>query len=118
MDSTTKWNKIDSAIFFFERRFKELGIAFADSRAVEPDVELMIQAETKYLRNENEYLKKREFPAYLIKDDERYLCPKCKTEIRDTNVKYCSNCGHRIVLKYEREDYRTPDEKIVRILNR
>jgi DNA-directed RNA polymerase subunit RPC12/RpoP len=104
MNYAAKWNKIDSAIFFFENRIKELGKAIVDSKEAEPDVELMIQAETEHLRNENEHLKKREIPAYLIKnDDGQYLCPKCMTEISDITAKYCFNCGHRIILKYEKK---------------
>lgn len=97
MNYAAKWNKIDSIIFFCENKFKEFKRAIEDSNAEEPDVELMIAAETEYLRKENEDLKKREMPLYLIEEGANVLCPKCNTQLQDTNVKYCSNCGHRVI---------------------
>lgn len=93
MNYAANWNKLDSIIFFFENKIRSV---IRERKEDEPDVELMIQAETEHLRAENETLKKRETPAYLIEDAGQYLCPKCKKEIVDT-VKYCPNCGHRVM---------------------
>lgn len=97
MNYAARWNKIDSVIFFCENKIKELGTAIADSRAAEPDVELMILAETEHLRAENENLKRRELPVYLIEENGQYFCPKCRAKALTAEVKYCSNCGHRVI---------------------
>lgn len=93
MNFAANWNRLDSFIFFCESKIR--GIV-TEQKEEEPDVELMIEAETEYLRRENEDLKKREIPVYLIEEDGRYFCPKCRMEIMDA-VKYCSNCGHRVM---------------------
>ncbi len=97
MNYAANWNKLDSIIFLLENKISEVRAAIQDSADTEPDVELMIQAETKHLRSENEELKKREIPIYLVMDEGHYFCPKCKSEIIDANAKYCFNCGHRII---------------------
>ncbi len=96
MNYATNWNKLDSIIFFLESKIDLIKALISDSNDADPDVELMIKAETEHLKAENETLKKRETPAYLIEDKGQYLCPKCRMEIVDT-VKYCSNCGHRVM---------------------
>lgn len=104
MNYAAKWNRIDSIIFFFENKIKEIGNAIADSKESEPDAELMILAETEHLRNENETLKKREHPIYMIEENGKYHCPKCHNVLHDVNVKYCSNCGHRLIKHIERDE--------------
>lgn len=93
MNFAANWNRLDSFIYLCESKIKDI---ITEQKEDEPDVELMIQAETEYLRRENEDLKKREFPTYLIEEDGRYFCPKCRMEILDA-VKYCPNCGHRVM---------------------
>lgn len=93
MNFAANWNRLDSFIFFCESRIKDI---ITEQKEDEPDVELMIQAETEYLRRENEDLKKREIPVYLIEEDGQYFCPKCRMKIMDA-VKYCPNCGHRVM---------------------
>ena len=97
MNYTANWNILDSIIFFVEGKISRVKAAVKDSKEEDPDVELLIQAETEHLRIENETLKKRETPAYLIEDKGQYLCPKCRAKIINTNVKYCSNCGRRVI---------------------
>lgn len=97
MGYAAKWNKIDSVIFFCESKLKGLKQAITDGAAADPDPEEMILAETEHLRNENERLKNREIPLYLIKDGEQYFCPKCQIQVPDPMKRYCSNCGHRII---------------------
>lgn len=96
MNYTANWNMLDSIIFSLEGKIGRVKAAVKDSKDDDPDVELMIQAETEHLRAENETLKKRETPAYLIEDEGQYFCPKCRMEIEDT-IKYCPNCGHRVM---------------------
>lgn len=96
MNFAANWNRLDSFIFFCESKIR--GIV-TEQKEEEPDVELMIEAETEYLRRENEDLKKREIPVYLIEEDGQFFCPKCRIEIKDA-VKYCQNCGHRVMRKY------------------
>ena len=96
MNYTANWNILDSIIFFVEGKIGRVKAAVKDSNDEDPDVELMIQAETEHLRAENETLKKRETPAYLIEEEGEYLCPECRKEIVDI-VKYCPNCGHRVM---------------------
>lgn len=97
MNYAANWNKIDSVIFFCESKIKELKTAIEDSRAAEPDVESMILAETEHLRVENENLKRREMPVYLIEENGHYFCPKCQEKVPEAEVRYCSNCGHRLI---------------------
>lgn len=96
MNFAANWNRLDSFIFFCESKIRDI---ITEQKEEEPDVELMIEAETEYLRRENEDLKKREIPVYLIEEDGQYFCPKCRIEIKDA-VKYCQNCGHRVMRKY------------------
>ena len=105
MNYAAKWNKLDSVILFCERKLKELKQAIAESAESDPDPEEMILAETEHLRNENEKLRKREIPLYLIEDGERYFCPKCQVQVPDPGIKYCSNCGHRVMKKYSKLEY-------------
>lgn len=100
MNYTANWNILDSIIFFVEGKVRRVKSAVKNSKDEDPDVELMIQAETEHLRIENETLKKRETPAYLIEDAGKCLCPKCRMEIVET-VKYCPNCGHRVMRAIE-----------------
>lgn len=98
MNYAAKWNKIDSFISFCESTLKEFKAAMSAGNVEEPDVELIIAAETEYLRKENEILKKRETPLYLIEEGTNVICPKCKAQIQqNADVKYCWNCGHRVL---------------------
>lgn len=92
-----KWNRFDSMIFLLESKVKKLKAAIEDSSSKEPDVESIIAAETEYLKHENEKLKEREMPVYLIEDGSTVVCPKCNYHLPDVEVKYCPNCGHRVI---------------------
>lgn len=98
MSFVADWNKIDSFIFFCENKIKKI---IGEQKEDEPDVELMIQAETEHLRNENENLKRREIPIYLTEEGDKFFCPKCRTEIVD-DVKYCPNCGNRVMRTFRK----------------
>ncbi len=96
LNYVANWNCLDSIILFCENKTRRLKEAFRDSKETEPDVELMIQVETEYLRAENESLKKRELPTRLIEQDGEYICPRCQHKQSDPLVRYCANCGHRV----------------------
>lgn len=97
MNCVEKWNKLDSIIYFFESKIGALRNLACNDEESEPDVEMMIQAETEHLRNENENLKKREIPVRLVEEGGMFFCPKCRNQLSDSDVKYCANCGHRVV---------------------
>lgn len=101
MSFTANWNKLDSFIFFCENKINAIREVAHDTEQSEPDVELMIQAETEHLKKQNESMKKREIPAYLIEEKGEYFCPKCQYKQSDPQVKYCANCGHRVITKIE-----------------
>ena len=94
----TKWNILDY-IFFIMDQLVNLAIEYK----TEPDVECMIEAETKYLKAENESLMELQYPKKVIKDERNYCCPnsKCKKEISSVliekyKIKFCPECGQRI----------------------
>lgn len=97
MSLAVDWNRLDSMIFSLENKVKEIKAAIEDSSCEEPDVESIIAAETEYLQHENDKLKERETPVYLIEDGKSVICPKCHFHLPDTEAKYCSNCGHRVI---------------------
>lgn len=99
MNFAANWNCLDSFIYFCERKIRDI---ITEQKEEEPDVELMIQAETKHLRRENENLKRREIPIYLTEEGDKFFCPKCRTEIVD-DVKYCPECGHRVMREIRSE---------------
>ena len=97
MNHTANWNMLDSIIFSLEGKLGQVKAAVKDSKDEDPNVELLIRAETKHLRAENESLKKREHPLYLIEENGQIICPKCKVRQMDSDIKYCFNCGHRVI---------------------
>lgn len=97
LDITSNWNIFDKMIFSIEHKMKTILESIHDSSGSEPDVELMIAAETEHLQKENEKLKKREVPVYLVENDGNVLCPKCNTHLGNVTVNYCPNCGHRVI---------------------
>lgn len=99
----TKWNAIDSIIFTLEKQTKKMIDIVKDYREEEPDAEVMIEAETKYLKEENEALKVLQFPKKAVKAEKNYICPntKCGIEISGLlidqyKIKFCPECGQRI----------------------
>ena len=110
MNHTANWNMLDSIIFSLEGKLGRVASTVKDSKDEDPNVELLIQAETEHLRAENESLKKREHPLYLIEEDGQILCPKCKTQHSDPDIKYCSYCGHRVIRHIVTDRYKAKDE--------
>ncbi len=88
---------INGRIYFIEP-VKRLSVFF--------NIEEMIAAATKELQEENEELKQYRIPGYLIEHGRAYECPACGREIsaeeieglKSKTVKYCNNCGKRIML--------------------
>lgn len=103
MNYTANWNKLDSFIFFCENQISKITASVRDNKDVEPEVELMIQAETEHLKTENESLKKRERPVPLIEEEGEFFCPKCYYKLSDLQVKYCASCGHRVMWDNEKK---------------
>lgn len=97
LDLSSHWNIIDQMIFMVEKVIKTILDGIHNSSSEEPDVELMIAAATEYLQHENERLKKREMPVYLVEEENRFICPKCQAQQQNSEVKYCFNCGHRVI---------------------
>lgn len=110
-DIVMEWNAIDRLLYNAEQlveKIKEIVLP------KEPDVELMIEIETDYLKKENERLKELYFPKKIIRTDKglNYLCPngKCGIEIptilvEQYKIKFCPECGQRIYINisaYER----------------
>lgn len=94
----SKWNILDCFFFELDKLLK-----IVKEMQAEPDVESMVEAETRYLKTENESLKSLQYPKQVTKVEENYSCPnkKCKTKIPreliiDFKIKYCPKCGQRI----------------------
>lgn len=97
MNIVKEWTKLDQIIYKIEEKIKDL-----QERNTEPDVETMIMAETEHLHQENEQLKRKQYPGMLLKQDEQYLCPDCgeiiELELIMKKKKFCPECGKRIML--------------------
>lgn len=111
LNISSRWNIVDQMFFMIEKTIKSIHEGICDAASEEPDVELMIEAETKYLRYENEKLKKREIPLYLIEKENKVLCPKCREQLQNLDVNYCSNCGHRVIRHMSKEVEKCIEEK-------
>lgn len=107
----TKWNALDSMIFFAEKLISEVAAGVKDSKDELPAPEEMIAAATRELQEENDELKKYRIPGYLIEQGGSYTCPVCQKEISDIEglksnaVKYCDSCGKRIILPAKLSPY-------------
>lgn len=93
-----EWNALDNFFYGIDKLIKVI-----KEMQAEPDVESMVEAETRYLKTENESLKSLQYPKQVIKAEENYSCPnkRCNTEISreliiDFKIKYCPECGQRI----------------------
>lgn len=100
-DIVNEWNLLDTFLYKLDIVTFKMREAFG-----KPDAESIIEAETAYLKKENEQLKKRGYPRPVIKLDRNYFCPKCNTGITKVleqyQIKYCPECGQRIFLnKYQ-----------------
>lgn len=100
---SSRWNIVDQIFYTIENTIKSLNEGIFDAASEEPDVELIIEAETEYLQRENERLKKRDIPVYLIEKENKVICPKCHAQQQNINVKYCYNCGHRVTRRINKE---------------
>lgn len=94
----TKWNILDNLFFSIEQL-----ISIAMEYKTKPDVECMIEAETQFLKIENESLKSLQYPKQVFKSNKNYICPNhhCKKEISSVlvekyRIKFCPECGQRI----------------------
>lgn len=95
-----KWNVFDSIIYKVETAFLQIKNGWKDSKEELPDTEEMIVAATKQLRQENEQLKRKLYPGYIVVEDDRYFCPDCGEPIELEQLKkFCPECGKRILKK-------------------
>lgn len=98
-----KWNKIDQCLYALEQIAAKWKESHGQLHEDPIDAETMIEAETAYLRSENEKLKKLQQPGHIICDNNKYYCPHCGMEISsllldEFKIKYCPECGKRVVL--------------------
>lgn len=98
-----KWNILDTLIYKTESMAQKKFNAFKENQNRLPDAEMMIDAATSYLQEENRKLKKLSYPKAVIKSGGSYFCPnpKCHSEISDIlieqyRIKYCTECGQRL----------------------
>lgn len=106
MSIVREWNTFDILIMKIERLIHSFNFADMSDQV---DVETMIAAETEHLQKENENLKARETPLYMLEEDAKYMCPKCQMPLQE-NDRYCSNCGHRVMKHISFGDLGTDDE--------
>lgn len=93
-----RWNLLDYFFFEIDKLFK----AVKEIQGI-PDTECIIEAETKYLKAENESLKALQYPKRVIKSGKNYVCPNKRCGILISSVlvdnyriKFCPECGQRI----------------------
>lgn len=98
-----KWNIIDTLIYKTEFALHKIFNTFKENQYGLPDTEIMIDAATSHLKEENRKLKKLSYPKPVIRSGEDYFCPnpKCHLKIPDIlmeqyQIKYCIECGQRI----------------------
>lgn len=98
----TEWNYIDKLLYKLGRGIDTVKETLF---CKEPDVEEIITAETKHLKQENKQLKELQYPRKLERKDKNYICPNanCRVEIagiliENYRIKYCPECGQRIYL--------------------
>lgn len=106
INAIMKWNAVDTIIFSIEKLISKVADEVKEAKDELPVPEEMIAAATKELKEENEELRQYRIPGYLIEHDRAYECPACGREIspeeieglKSKTVKYCNNCGKRIIL--------------------
>lgn len=106
INAIMKWNAVDTIIFSIEKLISKAADEVKEAKDELPVPEEMIAAATKELKEENEELRKYRIPGYLIEHGRAYECPACGREIspeeieglKSKTVKYCNNCGKRIIL--------------------
>ena len=106
INAIMKWNAVDTIIFSIEKFISKAADEVNEAKDELPVPEEMIAAATKELQGENEELKQYRIPGYLIEHGRSYECPACGREIsaeeieglKSKTVKYCNNCGKRIML--------------------
>ncbi len=106
INAIMKWNAVDTIIFSIEKFISKATNEVNEVKDELPVPEEMIAAATKELQEENEELKQYRIPGYLIEHGRAYECPACGREIpaeeieglKRKTVKYCNNCGKRIML--------------------
>ncbi len=98
-----KWNILDTFIYKVESTLHKKFNILKENQSELPDAEIMINAATNHLKEENRELKKLSYPKPVIRSGGDYFCPnsKCHLKIPNTlieqyQIKYCIECGQRI----------------------
>lgn len=111
---TTEWNPLDSLISKVENVVVHIIKSLRKTKEEIPDPEEMIAVATEQLQKENDELKKMQYPGIVILEDDKYSCPHCHTELNKElvegyHIKYCTECGKRIILSVEAQKGKTSD---------
>lgn len=95
------WNMLDTFIYKVEKCISQIKNKLKNSQDEIPDPEEMIEAATERLQQENEQLKKKQYPGRIIMKGNNYYCPDCYEHLSQDMIKkkFCSECGKRIVLE-------------------
>ncbi len=94
------WNMLDTVIYYIEIFAVRIKLRLQDE--AEPAVEEIIDAETHYLQEEITYYRAHQRPGRIVEQHGTYCCPACRkyiaSELIDSyKIKYCPECGKRIV---------------------
>lgn len=95
-DYTRGWNLIDKLMMLIDKTIGEVSEVTAELKASKKiSSEEIIEAATKHLTEENEKLKKRDYPRKAVYKDKKYFCPSCEQELYEIGH-FCKNCGQKI----------------------
>ncbi len=94
------WNLLDTAIYYIEIFAAKIKQHLHEE--AEPAVEEIIDAETQYLQEEIIHYRAHQRPGWIVDQQGTYCCPECRKGIAselidDYKIKYCPECGKRIV---------------------
>lgn len=95
-----EWNILDMLLYKIDSLIVKIKKIGTDDNI---SYEEIIEAETKYLKTENELLKSLQYPRQVIKVDKNYICPNKRCNIvipyvliEKYKIKFCPECGQRI----------------------
>lgn len=94
----SKFNPIDLFMYRVDRVINEIKVGISDIKdQKQPEPEEVIEVAIKELKEENDNLKKRDFPQKVVIKDNLYLCPACSSKLKKSDVGFfCKKCGQRI----------------------
>lgn len=94
----SKFNFLDMFMYKIDGFINGVKEAVSDIKdQKQPEPEEVIEVAIKELKEENENLKKRDFPQRVVIKDNLFLCPACSSELKKSDVGFfCKKCGQRI----------------------